>query len=146
MSGVDLGCLLERVDPCSARIVWHLMWEGHAHLADLGRVSGLDHAEVLDRIRSVINPLSNELYGCDLLTFSVCRVDPASGRKVTFAWWLDLPSPDGPAPAGRPLAEVFEEEDGHLVIMAQVGSPLRLTGRTRVSCRNGLLRVLLEKG
>lgn len=102
MSDEDLGCLLEHVDPCSARIVWHLMWEGHAHLADLGRVTGLDHAQVLDRIRSVINPLSSELYGSDLLTFSPCRVDPASGRKVTFAWWLDLPAGGGPALPAAP--------------------------------------------
>jgi len=136
MSGADLGCLLERVDPCSARIVWRLMWEGHAHLAGLSRVTGLDHAGVLDRIRSVINPLSNELYGCALLTFSVCRVDPATGGKVTFAWWLDPPFAWGTAAARRPLAEVFEE-DGHLVITAQVGSSLRLTGRTRSPAGTG---------
>jgi len=138
-----LGDLLERVDRASARMVWHLMWEGHARLDDLAQITGLDHARVLERIRSVINPVSRKLYGCDLLIFSPCRVDPATGCKVTFAWWLEVPA-GGVVPASRPMAEVFEE-DGHVLILAAVGSPLHVSGRVQVSCRNGLLRVLVEK-
>lgn len=139
----DLGSLLRQVDEASARVIWYLMWEGHAHLDDLARVTGLDHAQVLERIRWVINPLSRKLYGNDLVTFSSCRVDPASGHKVTFAWWLEPPLGDDSV-ASRYLAEVFEE-DGQVLVLAAVGLSLRLSGKVQVSCRNGVLRVVLEK-
>ncbi|MCL6450450.1 MAG: hypothetical protein K6T75_04050 [Acetobacteraceae bacterium] len=142
MTSPDLGSLLGRLDPRSARMVWHLACEGHAPLDTLARSCGLTHAQALDRIRSVINPLGRDLFGQDLFTFSVCRVDPQSGRKVTFNWWLQLPG-GVLVPPGRALADAFPDEGG-LLILAAVGWPLQPNGHAEVSCRNGVLQVLVR--
>jgi hypothetical protein len=84
-----LCSLLRAVDEKSRQIVICLLREQHAEirkLADL--ISAASDMEVLIRIREVINPKAREIIGEPIITFERSKIDPLTGEKIVFSWWL----------------------------------------------------------
>lgn len=60
--------------------------------AGIRRLTDLIHAdsdmEVLMRVREVINLKAQEILGFPLLNFERSKIDPLTGEKIVFSWWL----------------------------------------------------------
>ena len=114
----SLSNFVEVLDETSKEIVWYLLRNRHAgirELADL--INAKADQDVLTRVRDVINPASEEVFGRPMLRFEKSRIDHVTGEKILFSWWLEgipLPSPDG-------LVDVFNEGDSLLVVMEMPG-------------------------
>ena len=81
--------LLRAVDEKSRQIITYLLRERHAgirELADL--IYASSDMEVLIRIREVINLKARRMLGESLITFERSKIDPLTGEKITFSWWL----------------------------------------------------------
>jgi len=84
-----VNTLMRTVDEKSRQIITCLLRERHAgirKLADL--ICASSDMQVLTRIREVINPKAQEIMGEPLITFEKSRIDPLTGEKITFSWWL----------------------------------------------------------
>lgn len=81
---------LARLDPCSAKILSHLLRVRHAHVDELTAVAALrSHSDVLHRIREVINPLASRCLGRPVVQLRRLWVDPVTGETVSYHWWVD---------------------------------------------------------
>ena len=89
---VDLDTI-ERIaaglDPQSRDILWYLWDNNNARIDQLAELIGApNHMHVLFKIRETINPVAEKVIGCPILSFERSRVDPKTGEKVLFSWWL----------------------------------------------------------
>ncbi len=107
--------LMKAVDEKSRQIITYLLRERHAgirKLADLIHASS--DMEVLIRIREVINPKAQKVFGKLLIKFERSKIDPLTGEKVVFHWWLTedlIEHKDNESPL-----DIFEEKNGLRVI------------------------------
>jgi hypothetical protein len=84
-----MSSLMKAVDEKSRQIITCLLRERHAgirKLADL--IYASSDMEVLIRIREVINPKAREILGKPIITFERSKIDPLTGEKIVFSWWL----------------------------------------------------------
>ncbi len=134
---------LAALDGRSKAIWWHLCCHGHAHVTDLARVAGLDSdMEVLLYIREVINPAATVTLGEPVLEFVSCRVDPGTGEKVYYHWWLK-PALWLETDTSHTQVDVFET--GHeLVVVVDLGNRVE-SCQPEVTCRNGVLIIQFER-
>jgi len=110
-----MNSLVKAVDEKSRQIIIYLFRERHAgirKLADL--ICASSDMEVLIRIREVINPKAREVIGESLITFEKSKIDPLTGEKIVFSWWLKEELMEGLH--NERLLDVFEEEDGLRVV------------------------------
>jgi len=139
----ELGKILDAVDEKSRQILWHLWWNRHAEIGELAElVRAETDMEVLSRLKESINPAARRILGREIVGFESSKIDPVTGEKVLFSWWLE----DGLLSSKRiePLVDVFEEND-HIVVIGQLPAPLELAKEAQVECRNGVLRIKLDK-
>lgn len=111
----DLNSLLTDVDEKSRQIIVYLLRERHAEirkLADL--ICASFDMEVLVRIREIINPRAFEVIGEPIITFERSKIDPLTGEKITFSWWLKKEWVEGTY--WDNLLDVFDEGNGLTVI------------------------------
>jgi len=81
--------LMKAVDEKSRQIITYLLRERHAGIRKLANlISASSDMEVLIRIREIINPKAREVIGESLITFERSKIDPLTGEKVVFSWWL----------------------------------------------------------
>jgi len=109
--------ITDQLDADGKDILWHLWEYGHARinrLADL--IHAPDHLHVLSLITETINPISQKMLGCPILSFERKRVDPESGETVTFSWWL-IGQKAPLLPSEERLVDIFEEGETIRVIM-----------------------------
>jgi len=110
-----VNILISTVDEKSRQIITYFLRERHAgirKLADL--ICASSDMEVLTRIREVINPIAQKILGEPLITFEKSKIDPSTGEKITFSWWLKEELMEG-LHHGR-LLDIFDEEDGLRVV------------------------------
>lgn len=84
-----MNSLMKAVDENSRQIITYLLRERHAgirELADL--ICASSDMEVLIRIREAINPKAREVIGKPIITFERSKIDPLTGEKIVFSWWL----------------------------------------------------------
>jgi len=130
---------LAALDGRSRAIWWHLCCHGHAHVTDLARAAGLDSdMEVLLCIRRVINPAATAALGEPVLEFASCRVDPGTGEKVFYHWWLK-PAFWLKTDTTHPQVDVFETGQ-ELVVIVDLGNRVE-SCHPEVTCRNGVLMI-----
>ena len=169
----DLSLLVDALDEKSREILWHLWWHRHAQLDELAELIGAStDMEVLLRLREVINPVAERILGKPILEFNESRVDPITGEKVLFSWWLGLDKlttglegEGQPLAGGRsgPLVDLFDEKD-HIMIIAELPPSVRLrpeglkrspeaqrrrpeglAKEAEVAYKNGILKIKLAK-
>lgn len=139
----DLHRIMGVVDEKSRQILWYLWWSRHAEIGELAELTGsVTDMEVLSRIKQVINPAAQDICGREILRFESSRIDPTTGEKVLFSWWLDGVHLLGQR--AEPAADVFEEND-HIAIIAQLPAPVELAREGQVECRDGVLMLRVEK-
>lgn len=81
--------LIRSVDEKSRQIITHLSRERHAEIRELSDlIYAFSDMEVLIRIREVINPKAREIIGEPIITFEHSKIDPVTGEKIVFSWWL----------------------------------------------------------
>lgn len=105
-----INSLMMVVDDKSKLIIAYLFRERYAEvkkLADL--ICASSDMEVLMRIREVINPKAQEIIGEPLITFEHSKVDPLTGEKIMFSWWLREEFTDGLC--GDKLLDIFDEKN-----------------------------------
>jgi hypothetical protein len=101
---------MNALDEKSAQILIYLLKERHAgirKLADL--INASSDMEVLVKIREGINPKVQEIMGQPLIIFEPSKLDPLTGEKITFSWWLNEELVDY-IPNGRSL-DLHDEKD-----------------------------------
>jgi HSP20 family molecular chaperone IbpA len=104
--------VMQELDPQSREIVDYLWENGHATIDELAEViAAPTHMDVLLKIRGVINPTAERITGSPLLTFQRSRVDPLTGEKVSFSWWVITPARVGERARTGLLVDVFDEGD-----------------------------------
>jgi hypothetical protein len=139
----DLGEILWFLDKKSRQILWYLWWNRHAEVGKLAQLTeAKTDMEVLSRIRQVINPAAQDILGKEIIRFENSKIDTVTGEKILFSWWLE----DGllQEKGREPLVDVFEENN-HVVIIAQLPSPLELSREAQVDCKESVLRIKVEK-
>jgi len=108
------------LDPESKAIVsyiWHNRFATIDELASLYDAS--NHMDVLLKIREVINPLAEKIIGSPLLVFEKSKVDPETGKRILFSWWLI--GGEGIKERRETLLDLFDEGDYIRIIMELFG-------------------------
>jgi len=109
--------LMKAVDEKSRHIITYLSRERHAgirELADL--IYASSDMEVLIRIREVINPKARDIIGEPIITFERSKIDPLTGEKIVFSWWLKEELMDAVYNDG--LLDIFDEKNVLKVIVS----------------------------
>jgi len=110
-------------------ILWYLWDKRHAGIDRLAELTDApNHMHVLMNIRETINPVAEKVIGCPLLSFERSKVDPETGKAVSFSWWL-MGKHDKWARRDERLLDIFDEESCLQVVMEVRGieeSDLRL--------------------
>jgi len=105
-----LNSLIRAVDEKSRQIITYLLRERHAgirELADL--ICASSDMEVLIRIKEVINPKARQVVGEPLITFERSKIDPLTGEKIAFCWWLKKEPLD--SAYHDTLLDIFDEKN-----------------------------------
>ena len=140
----DLAQILEALDEKSRAILWHLWWYRHAEVSELRElIDAPSDFEVLHRLREVIDKKAQHLWGKPIVGFKQSRIDPVSGEKVLFSWWL-LDEGNIPISGGdKPLVDVFNER-GSITVIAELPTSVDLA-HTDIQLKNGILKVRLGR-
>ena len=115
LDSVNMDQVMNALDEKSVQILIYLLKERHAgirKLADL--INASSDMEVLVKIREVINPKVQETMGQPLIIFEPSKLDPLTGEKITFSWWLNEELIDD-IPNGK-LFDLHDEKDALRVI------------------------------
>ena len=104
--------VMQELDWQGRGIVSHLWEARHATIDELAELIGAPtHMDVLLKIREVINPTAERISGSPLLAFRRSRVDPLTGEKVPFSWWVIRPPRAEEEARTGLLVDVFDEGD-----------------------------------
>lgn len=105
------------LDSDGREIVWYLWRNRHARINRLAElIEAPDHLHVLFVIRDTINPVSERILGCPILSFERKRIDPETGEAITFSWWL-IGKADRFLPKEERLVDIMDEGAQIRVIM-----------------------------
>jgi hypothetical protein len=84
-----MNLLISAVDKKSRFIIKYLLKERHAGISELTNLTcASSDMEVLMRIREIINPKAREVIGQPIITFEQAKIDPVTGKKIVFSWWM----------------------------------------------------------
>jgi len=104
--------VMQELDPQNREIVSYLWENRHATIDELAElIAAPTHMDILLKIRGVINPTAERITGSSLLAFQRSRVDPLTGEKVLFSWWVIAPAPAAEGARTGLHVDVFDEED-----------------------------------
>jgi HSP20 family molecular chaperone IbpA len=110
----------EELDLISQEILWYLWRNGHGAIDELAElVSAPTHMDVLLRIREVINPAAEKIIGNPILSFEKSKVDPETGEKISFSWWLIGCQQE--KRREETFLDIFDEEDHIDIVMELPG-------------------------
>lgn len=143
-----LRLFIDALDEKSRKIFWYFRCHRHGSIAELTNITGAsNNMEVLSRLREVINPIAVRVFGQPLVEFCKSRIDPITGKKVLFHWWLLDFAEDNQLPAGvegKPLVDFFDEHD-QIVIIAEVSPTMTISEHVKAELRQGILCIRLDK-
>ncbi len=93
----------------SQDLLWYLWENRYARIDELAElIDAPSHMHVLMEIRETINPVAEKMLGCPILSFERSKLDPETGEKVLFSWWL-AGQPEEPTPSEDRLLDIFDE-------------------------------------
>jgi HSP20 family molecular chaperone IbpA len=138
-----------QLDADGREILWHLWEYRHARINRLAElIEAPDHMHVLSLITETINPISEKILGCPILSFERKRIDPKTGKTIIFSWWL-INRKEGLFPNEARLVDIFDEGAYIRVVMEVRGvepGDLRLDfDRARVTIRSHKLGASLQE-
>lgn len=88
-AGTKLDKFMSGIDDKSKQIIWYMLSHGHANIRELADlINAANDNDVLVRVREVINPLSKKNFGKEIMKFESTKIEPATGNKILFSWWL----------------------------------------------------------
>jgi len=113
--------LIERIAvqlDSEGRDILRFLWENrHARIDRLAElINAPNHMHVLLNIKETINPIAEKVVGCPILSFERSKMDPETGEKVLFSWWL-LGELEGRENKNERLLDIFDEGSYLQVIM-----------------------------
>jgi len=116
----NINQLMGAVDERSREIIRHFLRERHAGIRKLADIiNASSDMEVLIRIREIINSKARQILGEPLLKFEHSKVDPLTGEKIAFSWWLNEELVDSVSNNG--LLDILDEK-GILRVIALLPS------------------------
>jgi len=119
-----IGLLMEVLDERSRRIVQYLIMRRHASIRELADlIEAPSDMDVLIRLREVINPRAEAIFGEPFINFEKCKIDPLTGERVPFSWWLSENLIEGLSHDDE-LLDIFDE-GSHLRVVAHLPSKNR---------------------
>ncbi|MBC8343396.1 MAG: Hsp20/alpha crystallin family protein [Bacteroidetes bacterium] len=120
----DVENVVSELDEKSRKILLHIWDKRHASIRDLtAETSAPNHMAVLNMIRKQINPVSEKLNGFPLLVFERSKVDPVTGEKVLFNWWLIGDEQWGKSREDFLLMDLFDE-GSYISLIAELNGVL----------------------
>lgn len=101
--------LLDSLSDKDKAILLYIWKNRHANIRKLSRlISAPTDAYTLTRIREAINPLSKNILKKEILEFKESKVDPLTGDKIMFNWWMT----ENIYPANKEeMLDIFNEEE-----------------------------------
>ena len=119
VSEESLNRLVEELDPVSTEIVAYLWQNRYATISELADlIAAPSHMHVLLKIRDTINPVAESIIGTPLLVFERSKIDPDTGEKVLFSWWMIAPE-ETRQREKEALLDIFDEGD-HIDVVAEL--------------------------
>jgi len=114
-----LDKIVSELDTDSKEILGFLYEHKHATIDILAKlIEAPTHMDILLKIREIINPTAEKIFGYPILLFESSKVDRETGEKVLFSWWL----------AGQtyqereePLLDIFDEDAELIVYLELLG-------------------------
>ncbi len=139
MSALErVEALSKGVDEKSKQIVTYLARERHARIKELtDLICASSDMEVLMRIREIINPKAQEITGKPAIKFERSKIDPLTGEKIVFNWWINEELTDS---AHDDFVDVMDEKSILRIVVAL--SPQEKNAEVKV---NGSLLVISGK-
>ena len=108
--------LVKEVDEKSKHIVTYLARERHARIKELtDLIFASSDMEVLMRIKEIINPKAQEITGKDAIKFEQSKIDPLTGEKIVFNWWINEELTDS---AHDDFVDVMDEKSILRIVVA----------------------------
>jgi len=78
------------MDETNRLIIGYLLKKRYAGIRELtSLVCASSDMEVLMRIREIINTKALEVVGTPILKFERSKIDPLTGQKILFSWWIN---------------------------------------------------------
>lgn len=112
-----LSQFMNSLDEKSRAILSYLWEKRHANIREISKLIGSKtDSQTLTRIKEVINPLSQNILGKPVLEFKESKIDPVTGEKKMFNWWM---AEDTYPIRGEELLDIFNEKD-YLKIVTEV--------------------------
>ncbi|MDI6917446.1 MAG: Hsp20/alpha crystallin family protein, partial [Thermoplasmatales archaeon] len=113
-----LDKFMSGIDDKSKQIIWYMLSHGHANIRELADLINADtDNDVLVRVREVMNPLSKKIFGKEIMRFESTKIDPATGNKILFSWWLTEKILE--FDSTHELLDVFDEKN-HVKVVAEL--------------------------
>ena len=162
---------MNNLDEKSREIILYIMRNRHASIRELSEIiNAPNDNHTLTKIRGVINRVSENVLGKEILVFEENKFDLLAGEKILFSWWLDE---DFAKEKPSSFIDVFDsgdsikiiadmkidEENMHIIaknnnvaiysnskLQEKIRLPHNVTGVIRKSYTNGILELVLEKG
>jgi HSP20 family molecular chaperone IbpA len=121
---------------------WHLWQKGYAELAELRNIAGFENdMNALMHITGVLNPYAQEFFDQPALVFHRLRLNPKTGEKVLFNWWLGIDALSD-CECKEPIVDLFEN-DKTVTLAAEL--PGITVCSPEINYINGILTVQLPK-
>ncbi len=109
--------ITSQMDSDGRDILWYLWENRHAKISQLcDLIDAPSHMHVLILIKETINPVSQKVVGCPILSFERSRVDSQTGETILFSWWL-VGQQERCTPNEQRLIDIFDEGTHVQVIM-----------------------------
>ena len=109
--------MVSQLDSDGRDMLWYLWENRHAKINQLAElIDAPNHMHVLLIIKETINPVGEKVVGCPILSFERSKLDPETGEKVLFSWWL-VGHQDRCVPSEERLLDIFDEGSQIRVIM-----------------------------
>jgi len=87
---MNISQVIDALDEKSAQILIYLLRERHAGIGKLADLIGASSdMEVLVKIKEAINPKLQETMGQPFIVFESSKLDPLTGERISFSWWLN---------------------------------------------------------
>ncbi len=115
--GSNFTKFMSSLDDKSREIVWYFLRNRHGGIRELAElINASTDMDVLTRVKEVINPKAEDIFGKPLLEFEESKIDSFTGDKILFTWWL---LEDFPFQERNDMVDIFDEKD-HLRVITEL--------------------------